>query len=311
MIISCPSCSSKFRVAIDAVGPDGRLVKCSKCGHVWQARTEDDESKAAPAAAAPPPAPTPAPASEAKPAPAPAPEAEAESATPVVEPEPPEVDESEEEAEPARRSVPEPTADFDEAPAEPVAANGSDGDEAPPPPPPPEPPPIPPRTEVAASGGAGRAPAVSFLLLCVVVAGGIVGAYFGRDFLVQAYPPVNTVYKLVGLEMPPVGSGLALATPEAMIEEGVLTIKGTVENTLGHEVKIPILRGALVDRNLQEIYVWTFNADDRTALPGEQVQYETQVDQIPSTDLNVTVTFVTEEEAAREGMSVNGTETSE
>ena len=259
MIISCPSCSSKFRVTTEAVGPDGRLVKCSKCAHVWQARPEDDETETPPPAQAEP---------EPKPAAAPAPSAEPQSKSPVVEPEPPEVDDSElddsdDEAEAvATRSVPEPTADFEETPAEPNAPDGSDRDEAPPPPPPPEPPPLPPPSEVASKGDRGRSLAIPFLVLCVVVAGGIIGAYFGRDYLIQRYPPVNAVYKFVGLEMPPVGAGLALATPEAMIEEGILTIKGTVENTLGHEVKIPILRGALVDRNLQEIYVWTFNAND-------------------------------------------------
>lgn len=35
MIISCPSCEAKFRADDSRFGPDGRKVRCSKCGHVW------------------------------------------------------------------------------------------------------------------------------------------------------------------------------------------------------------------------------------------------------------------------------------
>lgn len=35
MIISCSECSTRYVVAPRAIGPAGRRVKCSKCGHVW------------------------------------------------------------------------------------------------------------------------------------------------------------------------------------------------------------------------------------------------------------------------------------
>lgn len=35
MIISCPSCSSKFAVKSEAIGEKGRNVKCAKCAHKW------------------------------------------------------------------------------------------------------------------------------------------------------------------------------------------------------------------------------------------------------------------------------------
>ncbi|MBE9555140.1 MAG: zinc-ribbon domain-containing protein, partial [Proteobacteria bacterium] len=37
MIISCPSCKTQFRVDEARLTPDGKKVRCSKCGHVWQA----------------------------------------------------------------------------------------------------------------------------------------------------------------------------------------------------------------------------------------------------------------------------------
>lgn len=35
MIITCPSCSSKFAVKAEAIGLTGRKVRCAKCKHDW------------------------------------------------------------------------------------------------------------------------------------------------------------------------------------------------------------------------------------------------------------------------------------
>jgi len=35
MIISCPSCSARFRVADQAIGVEGRVVRCGRCAYSW------------------------------------------------------------------------------------------------------------------------------------------------------------------------------------------------------------------------------------------------------------------------------------
>ncbi len=35
MVISCAACGTRFRVPVDSLRPNGKLVKCSKCGHRW------------------------------------------------------------------------------------------------------------------------------------------------------------------------------------------------------------------------------------------------------------------------------------
>ena len=35
MILSCPECNARFMAPDEALRPDGRKVKCGKCGHVW------------------------------------------------------------------------------------------------------------------------------------------------------------------------------------------------------------------------------------------------------------------------------------
>lgn len=35
MILTCPSCSASYNVPNEAIGPDGRQVRCKKCKHEW------------------------------------------------------------------------------------------------------------------------------------------------------------------------------------------------------------------------------------------------------------------------------------
>lgn len=37
MILVCPSCIARYRVAVEALGATGRRVKCRRCGYVWHA----------------------------------------------------------------------------------------------------------------------------------------------------------------------------------------------------------------------------------------------------------------------------------
>lgn len=49
MILVCPSCDSKFKVADNAIPPEGRKVRCAQCKHSWHA-TKANELKPLPAA---------------------------------------------------------------------------------------------------------------------------------------------------------------------------------------------------------------------------------------------------------------------
>lgn len=42
MIVSCPSCQASFRLDASRLGPMGKKVRCSRCGHVWLAAPDQD-----------------------------------------------------------------------------------------------------------------------------------------------------------------------------------------------------------------------------------------------------------------------------
>lgn len=40
MIVSCPTCSTRYTLSDSSLGNEGRKVRCAKCGHMWWQRPE-------------------------------------------------------------------------------------------------------------------------------------------------------------------------------------------------------------------------------------------------------------------------------
>lgn len=54
MDITCPNCATLFAVPDGAIGPNGRKLKCSQCGHLWRQMPPSDPSSPMPAPVAAP-----------------------------------------------------------------------------------------------------------------------------------------------------------------------------------------------------------------------------------------------------------------
>ena len=48
MIVTCPECAARYRLADDAVPPEGRAMRCAACKHRWYAMAPLDEAQPPP-----------------------------------------------------------------------------------------------------------------------------------------------------------------------------------------------------------------------------------------------------------------------
>ncbi|WP_420725550.1 MJ0042-type zinc finger domain-containing protein [Hwanghaeella sp. LZ110] len=279
MILTCPNCSTKFRVKDDAIGPTGRKVKCRNCANVWHAMPEGMEEPA--------PAPSSTPPSSQRPAP-----------TPVEQPEfvaP--ADRMEEDFAPPPAAA---------APLRSPAPNSMSANDMNSPPDGMDPPPIAPDGDFVLRQRQPKvekkSPVMAWvILLILLIATGAVGFFF-RDGIVAAYPPIARVYSWVGLDANLLINGLIPEADDAkaiQTEDGIrLVFTGKITSKLSERVDIPLLRGSLVDTNQQELHVWTFTADKPDILPGETVSFTTEVVNPPPGVTNANFTLLPNTESA-------------
>lgn len=220
MLISCPSCSTRFAIPDTALGDGGRNLKCARCGHKWFQPPITD----APVPAAPPPLS----AKTAEPAFVSLRDASAPPSLPALDdvPEPPLV-------EPQGHVTDAPPPRLDRLGLPPTLM---------------APLPARPRSETASAGRGGLAWAVAAAL---VVAGSLAAAYAFQSAVVAALPAAEPVYTALGLRERPLGAGLAFRnySSERLVDgaKEILVVRGVIANTTERSLDLPYLRLSLLD----------------------------------------------------------------
>ena len=288
MILSCPNCAARFKVKPEALGTQGRTVKCAKSSHKWHASAEDgEEGPAAPAGA---PTVKKKAAAPAKPkAAAQKPKAAAQKTAAKKAP-----------------AAPPPDVDDDE--------DAGAGDPPPPPPPPRsdgpayEEPPLDPNERIVPRQRSPKvkksSPIGAWIFLGILIVGTAIGGFFFRHDIVKAYRPANAIFSAIGFPVDTLGFGLQIEQPstKAIIkqDERMLEVSGVIANTTSDPVEVPLLRGALRDAQGNDLHVWTFRTDEERILPGETVSYTTGVANPPRGATGLHVTFTRPDEMAEE-----------
>ena len=251
MILTCPSCGTKFRAPDDALGENGRKLRCAACKHVWFARPEvTAPAPLSPAAATPTPAEPPlddAIAARAAPCPPTAPaEPRAQGA---VEGAPAETD---------SRGRTEPTL----VAARPGAFR-----------------PVPEKRKRKRRGH------WFFLLLLILIAAAVYGLYRYRTEVMRAFPETIAYYEKARLVGAPTSEHLEYRDPAFSVEEedgrSVLVVSGRIVNMGGQFQRLPLLRAEILDVNGNSVVTWTFATAVDVLGPGDETLYRATYDDPP------------------------------
>ena len=265
MIVTCPSCATRYDLPDHVLGSDGRLVKCATCGSSWQAegnlpsRTPDlgsarpshlrepdeIEGQAKP---------------ESKQIPKPAPKAP-KAAEEVIPPPPPRpqlktIDVKQEAARLARASK---TAS--------IAFERTKQERA-----------------QALRGWAILAGCLSLLAAPAVA--------FPKQ-VTSIFPGAAQIYAKAGVEVNTRGLEFREISYKRELDEGVLVlaIEGKVANVSGDTIKVPALRIALMDKSKQELYSWTLHSEPEIIEPGAKAKFTSRLASPPSDASNLQVRF--------------------
>lgn len=306
MIITCPSCSSRYPVDATSFAPSGRKVRCAKCGNTWHQAPPSDLGGDADEDGRKGKTPVPAIASEDANAVRPAPIGQKplfNSGAAKQKPVEPEVAPA---APVLALAVVTPADALDDddiifAPVETSASKPVDAAETP----------VKlydVKSAQVQTGGAMRRylndvasmrrgrvfGAIGWIALTLFVAGTLYGAVEYRRDIAAFWPSTIRLYEAAGAPINLVGFELAQVTYERQDENGlpVLAVKGEVLNISGETRRVPRLRVGLRDEKQQELYHWTFALTESELKADGKASFTTRLSSPPPAARDLEVRFV-------------------
>ncbi|MFC4271468.1 DUF3426 domain-containing protein [Sneathiella chungangensis] len=226
MILTCPSCATRYSIDAITIGPEGRAVKCAKCGHKWREYPPTDMPKT------------------------------------LTEP-PPAVDS----APPQEQGMSIEQMTKGQAPGPAKVASGK------------------PRRWIA------------WLLLLLVLAALVGGAYFGRNYVVMAWPASAQMYQYLRIDVETqnmLGLEIHDLRTKSVLQNGVttLTVSGIIKNITDSPQPLPRIKIALIDAEGQSVYSWTTTVEEPEVMPWGQVEFSSSMNQPPEEAKNVKVDLI-------------------
>ncbi len=255
MILTCPSCRTRYQTDSAHFKAPGRQVRCAKCGHVWFQATPDLEIEPEPETAI-----------AAAPAPALAPT--------LVQPTL---------VQPPLTTAPALASDAADHSALHVSAG----------PKPDETMDAARRAPRRPSRGAALAQGAGWLALIFLI--GAIGwaSIQYRETIASLWPQSASLYAVVGMPVNVRGVTLTDISYKQEYQDGqpVLSVTGKIVNISNREQPVPEIRVVLMDDSRRELYHWTFDSGVPTLKAGAQSPFVTRLSSPPPEARNLNVRF--------------------
>ncbi len=258
MILTCPSCATRYSVDGAKFPAGGRTVRCSNCGQSWQQMGEVPQS--ASSESVPPVS------------------ARPQSTRPESAGQEPSGQESTPPPASSEAQGPAPSGPSPEAAAAPFARGGA----APPP-------------SARRAVPPGLAVAAGWVALIVVVLLIVVSAVRYRQDIATVWPQSAGVYSSLGLPVSAGGIDFRQVSYKRNSQNGqvVLSVSGRIVNTARRELPVPqTVCVTLSDADNRELYHWTFKSGAATLKPGQSVPFVTQLSSPPALARHLEVRFL-------------------
>lgn len=145
--------------------------------------------------------------------------------------------------------------------------------------------------------GGGTGVTIGWIVLALIVAIVLAALYFGRQRVMEIWPPATQAYEMLGLASLPPGAGLSIqdvTTMTTSAEDGtpaVLSVKGRVVNNARSTRRVPPLRASLRNAAGEEVRGWDFGLPRQMLAAGEAIDFDTRLDSPPAEALNLIVIF--------------------
>lgn len=256
MILSCPNCATRYQVDDEKFPPEGRQVRCAKCGHRWH---QDPPSDAAEEDLLS--------------------QGNGDLADGAL-------------ADGPLTGLDEPVTDGElsrSAADEAIASGPASGDDrlrrfadlrsAD------ETPPLPPLARVIVIAG--------WAILIAAVLGLGWAAYVYRQNIMTNWPQSASLYTTLGLKSAIGAVKFEGTGSRQIVEDGksVLVVSGTLTNYGEHEVLLPAIRVSLSDGAYRDVYHWSFQPRVLTLKPGESTRFENKLSGPPAAARHLELRF--------------------
>lgn len=160
-------------------------------------------------------------------------------------------------------------------------------------------PPLSADTELPPTSESKRIGFNGWALVLILILAVIVGGWFGRQQIVEFWPPAGRIYSQLGLGIagqPRFGLVLRNLNSSTQIENGaaVLGISGEIVNVIDETRPTPKLRVILRDADKRELKNFIHTVEGSNISPGDKVTFNIKLSEPPPEARDLEVTFIAE-----------------